>query len=46
LARPGSRVTDATPCLIANGVAAERARAVVTETFAPGEPATGKYLPS
>jgi heterodisulfide reductase subunit D len=43
---PDRVLTDATPCQIANGVAAERARAVVTETFALGEPAAVKYLPS
>ena len=43
---PDRVLADATPCQIANGVGAERARAVVTDTFTPGEPPMVKYLPS
>jgi len=43
---PERVLEDATPCQIANGVGAERARAVVTETFAPGQPAPAREVPS
>jgi hypothetical protein len=43
---PDRVLADATPCQMANGVPAERARAVVTQTFAPGEPAAVKSQPS